>query len=97
MNNRITIDVIDLENEKELAIRYYKKQLEAFHSLKKEIERVNWSDARYDALVNCMNDIGLTLTETLGKISNGYDVYAISDTLPLAYEYLENAKRFPII
>ena len=89
------IEISSLESEKQEIIYIYKKQLEAFRYIKKEIERVQWSDANYDRLVESMNMIGRELCKALQAITNGNDVYVISDLLPLAREYKENGRRFP--
>ena len=74
-----------------------KKQVEAFRRIKKEAEKVQWADANYDEFVTTMNIIGQALCNILGTISNGTDVYVISELLPLARAYLENERKFPRI
>ena len=91
----IKIDVNALENEKQSVITFYKKQIEAFRHIKKEVEKVEWADSNYDEFVNSMNLIGGALAEMLGAVTNGSDVYVISDILPLAREYLNNERKFP--
>ena len=93
----LKIDVNALESEKQTVIAFYKKQVEAFRNIKKEAEGVQWADANYDEFVSSMNIIGGALSKILHTISNGSDVYAISDILPLAREYLENERKFPRI
>ena len=97
MTDTIKIDQSAIEIEKHTVISVYKKQLEAFRYLKKEIERVQWADSRYDELIEQLNIIGKTLSDTLQSITNGDDVYVISDLIPLANEYSEYAKKFPKI
>lgn len=91
------IDMNALESEKQTVIMFYKKQVEAFRYIKREIEKVQWADANYDELVSSMNEIGKALSSIIQTISNGSDVYIIDELLPLAREYLENEKRFPRI
>ena len=93
----IRIDVNALECEKQEIIRIYKKQVEAFRYIKKEAEKVQWADSKYDEFVNSMNEIGSILSKMLGEITNGDDVYVISQLIPLARTYLENERRFPKI
>lgn len=93
----IRIDVNSLEQEKQAVIMFYKKQIEAFRYIKKEAERVQWADSNYDEFVSSMNMIGDALSAMLQSITNGSDVYVISDVLPLAREYLDNERRFPKI
>lgn len=93
----IKIDVNALEQEKQSIIMFYKKQIEAFRHIKKEAEKVQWADSNYDSFVDSMNIIGEALSTILQSITNGSDVYVISDVLPLAREYLDNERRFPKI
>ena len=97
MDDTIKIEIKDLENEMCVVISVYKKQLEAFRYLKKEIERVEWEDGVYDEVIEQLNTILKTLSNTLQALTNGREVYVISDVIPLAEEYLENAKKFPRI
>ena len=85
----IKIDVNALESEKQSVIMFYKKQIESFRYIKKEAEGVQWADSKYDDFVDSMNIIGEALSQMLQAITNGSDVYVISDILPLANEYLE--------
>ncbi len=91
----INIDINSLESEKQTVIMFYKKQVEAFRNIKREAEKVQWADSKYDEFVSSMNTIGSTLSTLLQTITNGSDVYVISDLLPLAREYLENERKFP--
>ena len=93
----IKIDVNALESEKQSVIMFYKKQIESFRYIKKEAEGVQWADSKYDDFVDSMNIIGEALSQMLQAITNGSDVYVISDILPLANEYLENERKFPRI
>ncbi|MBO5357357.1 MAG: hypothetical protein J6A53_00360 [Clostridia bacterium] len=93
----INIEINALESEKQTVIMFYKKQVEAFRAIKREAERVEWADSKYDEFVDSMNLIGSTLSTLLQTITNGSDVYVISDLLPLAREYLENERKFPKI
>ena len=87
----IKIDINSLESEKQSVIMFYKKQIEAFRNIKKEAEKVQWADSNYDDFVSSMNLIGGALSQMLQAITNGTDVYVISDVLPLAREYLTNS------
>lgn len=93
----VEININALENEKQNVIMFYKKQIEAFRNIKKEAEKVQWADSNYDDFVSSMNIIGSALSQMLQAITNGTDVYIISDVLPLAREYLENERKFPKI
>ena len=64
---------------------------------KKEAENVEWSDIKYDEFVETMNSIGSTLSRLFQTITNGSDVYVISELLPIAREYLQNERKFPNI
>lgn len=91
----ISLDINALESEKQAVISFYKKQIEAFRYIKKEAERVQWADSKYDEFVSSVNSIAEALSRMLQEITNGSDVYVISELLPLARDYLENEKRFP--
>ena len=93
----IKIDINALECEKQEIIQIYKRQVEAFRYIKKEAEKVQWADSKYDEFVNSMNEIGSILSRILGEITNGTDVYVISQLLPLARTYLDNERMFPKI
>ncbi len=89
------INVNDMENEKFAVISFYKKQVEAFRYIKKEIEKAQWADAKYDELVESLNEIGKTLANVFQTLTNGDDVYIISELSFLAGDYLENERYFP--
>ena len=91
------IDIDSVENEMQGVIAFYKKQIEAFRQIRKQIETVQWSDANYDRLIVSMNTIGKELCNIIQHLSNGNDVYVISEILPLAKEYLSNQTKFPRI
>ena len=93
----VEININALESEKQSVIMFYKKQIEAFRSIKREAEKVQWADSNYDDFVSSMNIIGSALSQMLQAITNGTDVYVISDILPLAREYLDNERKFPKI
>ena len=89
------LDINAVETEGQQIIAFYKKQLDTFYSMKKEIEKVQWSDSNYDRLVESMNTIGHEICKIIQTLTNGNDVYVISDLLPLAREYTQNASKFP--
>ena len=89
----INIEKNALENEKELVISFYKKQIEAFHSIKKASEKIQWNDENYDKYIACMNEIGRALSCAIQVLTNGDDVYIIDELLPLINEYIENPKQ----
>ena len=93
----IHVEIKDVENEKLAVLSFYKKQIETFRNLKKEIEKVQWDDANYDALVVSMNTIGASLAKIIQTLSDGRDVYIISELLLLSQEYMSIAKKFPKI
>ena len=91
----ISIDISQLEMEKQEILRVFKKQLDSFRSLKKEVEKVEWADAKYDDLVSSINEITRAITQAIGEITNGYYTYAIDELLPLAKDYVNIAREFP--
>lgn len=91
----ISIDISQLEMEKQEILRIFKKQLDSFRSLKKEIEKVEWADAKYDDLVSSINEITRAISQAIGEITNGYDTYVIDELLPLAKDYVDIAREFP--
>lgn len=93
----IRINISDMESEKFAVISFYKKQVEAFRHIKKEIEKARWADAKYDELVESLNVIGKTLADVFQTVTNGDDVYIISELAFLADDYLENERYFPKI
>ena len=97
MSETVRIEINDLENERQAVIAFYKRQIEAFHSIKTAMEKVQWADANYDRAVDALNAIGYALSEILQSISNGNDVFVISELIPLAEEYLANERKFPRI
>lgn len=96
-DNTVKIEMNALEDEMHTVITVYKRQLEAFSHIKKELEKVQWADSKYDKLIDSMNIIGQALSSTLQSLTNGHDVFMISDLIPLAEEYLNCEKRFPRI
>ncbi|MBR2024194.1 MAG: hypothetical protein IKA02_00110 [Clostridia bacterium] len=93
----VSVEIRQLEMEKNEVIRFFKKQIETFRNVKKEIEKVQWNDARYDELVNAMNQIGMALSQGIQILTNGNKVYIIDDLLPLVEEYKALARQFPKI
>lgn len=91
----VSIEIRQLEMEKGEVIRFFKKQVELFRNLRKEIEKVEWNDARYDELVTSMNIIGAALSQGIQELTNGSQVYAIDELLPLVEEYKAVARDFP--
>lgn len=91
----IHLEINDIENEKLAVVSFYKKQIEAFRNIKKECEKVEWDDANYDAFVVSMNAIGESLAKIIQTLSDGRDVYIISELLLLGQEYMSIAKKFP--
>ncbi len=94
-NNIVKIELNALENEKQALIAVFKRQLEAFRRIRKELEKVTWADARYDALIDSLNAIGHVLSSTFQTLTNGRDTYVISDLIPWATEYLNFERKFP--
>jgi hypothetical protein len=91
----VKIEMNALESEKRTVIRVYKRQLDAFRYIKKDLERIQWADEHYDQLIESINIISQTLSSTLQSLTNGDDVYIISDLIPMAEKYLEYEKKFP--
>ena len=93
----ISVNIRDLEMEKNEVIRFFKKQIDTFKTLKKEIEKVQWNDTKYDELVSAMNEIGTALSQGIQVLTNGSKVYIVDDLLPLVGEYKSLARQFPKI
>ena len=93
----IKIDIESLEREKIAILAFYKKQIEAYRILRQECEKVQWSDQNYDRFVESMNIIGNNLSKIIQSLSDGRDVYMISELLDLVNKYTECAKAFPKI
>jgi hypothetical protein len=93
----VNIDISSLECEEREVKDFFKRQVEAFCKIKKETEKVRWSDSRYDSLVDSMNEIGSALSSVLQTLTNGNDVYVIDALLPLARTYAENERLFPSV
>jgi len=93
----MVMDMNALEGERMAVIDFYKKQLEAYRHIKREIEKVQWADANYDALVSSMNLIGSALSNAISTLSNGSDVYVVDELMVLGRRYLENERKFPRI
>lgn len=93
----VSVEIRQLEMEKSEVIRFFKKQIELFRNLKKEIERVQWNDQRYDELIIAINEIGMALSQGIQMLTNGNQVYAIDELLPLVEEYRALARQFPKI
>ena len=93
----IQIDIKALENERDEILYFFKKQLEKYRALKKDIEKAEWADSNYDALIDSMNTIGKALSEAIVKLTNGYYAYILDDIIPLAKDYLAVAEEFPKI
>lgn len=91
----ISIDISQLEMEKQEILYIFKEQLDSFRSLKKEVEKVEWADARYDDLVSSINVITRVISQAICEITNGYDTYVIDELLPLARDYVDIAREFP--
>lgn len=91
----ISIDISQLEMEKQEILYIFKEQLDSFRSLKKEVEKVEWADARYDNLVSSINEITRVISQAICEITNGYDTYVIDELLPLAKDYIDIAREFP--
>ncbi|MBQ4509964.1 MAG: hypothetical protein II984_04505 [Clostridia bacterium] len=91
------IDINALESERDDILRFFKKQLERYRELKRQMEKVQWYDANYDATVDALNAIGRALSEAISTLSDGYGAYIIDDLIPLAKDYLSVARDFPKI
>lgn len=91
------IDINALESERDDILRFFKKQLERYRELKRQMEKVQWYDANYDATVDALNTIGRALSEAVSTLSDGYGAYIIDDLIPLAKDYLSVARDFPKI
>ena len=93
----IKIEIEHLEQEKLAILAFYKKQIEAYRVLRQECEKVQWSDQNYDRFVESMNLIGHSLSKIIQSLSDGRDVYMISELLRLAKDYVDCAREFPKI
>ena len=91
------LNIRDLEDERDEILRFFKKQLEKFRYLKRDIEKSEWSDSNYDELIVSMNAIGKALSEAVLRLTNGDNAYIIDELLPLAKSYVAVADAFPKI
>lgn len=91
----VKIDLNELENEKQVVIYIYKKQLTLLQSLKKDVEKVEWSDINYDRTVDALNNIIEELCNGVQILSNGKNVYIIDELIELANDYIKCGKNFP--
>ena len=97
MANMVHINMRDLEYEAMTVVKFYEKQQEAFRVIKKAAENVQWADANYDAFVDSMNIIGMELSKILQSLTDGDEVYMITELLQRGQDYLENEKMFPLL
>ena len=95
MDNMVHMNMRELELEEMDIIQFYKRQLDAYHRIKKEAEKVQWADARYDAFVSSMNAIGKELAALLQSLSDGDNVYILTELMQFGKDYLENERKFP--
>ena len=93
--NNVKLNISDLEAERRTIIMIYKKQLESYYQIKKQIENARWDDERYDRTIDSLNTIGRALLDGLEKLTNGNEVYAIDEVILASKKYLENKSRFP--
>lgn len=91
----VNVEIRQLEMEKSEVIHFFKKQIDAFNNIKKEIERVQWNDSKYDELINAMNLIGSSLSQGIQTLTNGSEVYVIDELIPLVNEYKAKSREFP--
>lgn len=97
MNEKIKADNIELKNEASNIIHFLNKQIDAFTSIKKIIENIQWADSKYDNLIICMNDIGSSISNLIQELTNGRDVYILSELMVLLDQYIDLASDFPKI
>ena len=93
----VKADIEKLKEEERECLAFFKKQLEEFHDLKKACEKVEWNDELYNQFVVSMNVIGKALSTMIQTLTNGRDVFLITEFIPYLNDYLEMAKKFPII
>ena len=96
MSEWVKLNKPDMIAEKNAVIEVFKKNTEAFSYLKKQIENVRWADPRYDELINRMNETVKILCDALETLTNGRDVFAISELEPLIDEYTRLKNKFII-
>lgn len=95
MYETIKADTVQLKNEEAVVIRFLKEQINAFSSIKKTIENVQWADAKYDELIICMNVIGAEISDLIQMLTNGRDVYVLSELTVLIDQYTKLENSFP--
>lgn len=97
MYETIKADTAQLRNEQEAIIRFFKEQIDAFANMKKTIEKVQWADSKYDELIVCMNGIGAAISNLIQVLTNGRDVYILSEFMNLLDQYTNLANSFPTV
>lgn len=93
----VKVDLDNLKREEREILVFFKKQVEEFQELKKICEKVEWNDALYNQFIDSMNAIGKALSTIIQTITNGKDVYLITEFMPYLQNFLEMAKSFPLI
>ena len=91
----IKVDIDSLKKEEREIFNFFKKQISEFQEIKKACEKVEWNDELYDSFIESMNIIGKTISQIIQCLTNGRDVYLISEFIPYLNNYLETAKKFP--
>ena len=97
MYETIKADTAQLKNEEYAITRFLKEQINAFTNIKKIIERVQWADSRYDELIVSMNEIGVAISNLIQVLTNGRDVYILSELTVLLNQYTNLANSFPTV
>lgn len=93
----INADVNKLKAEEREVIQFFKNQIKTLTELKRACEKVQWNDQLYDSFVLTITEINRTFVDMLQTLTNGTDVYLISEFIPYLKEYLKFAKKFPIL
>ena len=87
----------DLIREEREWFTFLKKQINEFCDIKRACENVAWDDELYNQFVVSMNEIGKALSTIIQTMTNGRDVFLITEFIPFLNDYLETGKEFPIV
>ena len=93
----IKVNINNLIKEEREILAFFKKQISEFQEVKAACEKVEWNDELYNQFIQTMNVIGQSLSRIIQCLTNGRDVFLITEFIPYLNQYLEVAKKFPKI
>lgn len=93
----IKVNINNLIKEEREILAFFKKQISEFQEVKVACEKVEWNDELYNQFIQTMNVIGQSLSQIIQCLTNGRDVFLITEFIPYLNQYLEVAKKFPKI